>query len=111
MTQQFIYLWMMAFIRAGGLMALLPVFSGRNVPVLIRLAIAGFLGFSCAGLVRVSVVIPTDVIGLIFAAAHEMLIGLLMGVAVRLIFFAIEMAGQIISTEIGLMATAQVDPI
>jgi flagellar biosynthesis protein FliR len=34
-----------------------------------------------------------------------------MGLAVRIIFFAIEIAGQIMSTEIGLMASAQVDPI
>ena len=48
MSLDLLYSGMMVFIRAGGLLALLPVFSGQSVPVQIRLAIAVLLAFSRA---------------------------------------------------------------
>ena len=111
MNQASVYLWMMAFTRAGGLVTLMPVFSGKSVPMQLRVAIAAFLGFAGAAMVKVPVAVPTELIGLILSTIHEMLIGLLMGLAVRMIFFAVEMAGQMLSTEIGLSVSSQIDPI
>ena len=112
MRSEDLFPWMMAFIRAGGLLALIPVFSGRNVPVPMRLAIAAFLGWAGSGVARVPAsALPADVASLVLAASHELLIGLLMGLGVRLVFFALEMAGQIIATEMGIIASAQLDPI
>jgi flagellar biosynthetic protein FliR len=110
MTLELLYVWMMVFIRAGGLLALLPVFSGQNVPVQIRLAIAVFLAYITGAYVHVTGV-PADLLVLITVSVRELLIGLLMGFAVRLIFYTIEFAGQIMSTEIGLTMSSQIDPI
>jgi flagellar biosynthetic protein FliR len=55
--------------------------------------------------------VPVDIAALIFSAGHELLIGLMMGLGMRLVFFALEFAGQLISTEVGLMMSAQIDPI
>ena len=41
----------------------------------------------------------------------ELIIGLLMGLAVRVVFYALEMAGQIISGEMGLSTSASLDPM
>ena len=111
MATEFLFLWMMAFVRAGGLITMVPVFSGRNIPVPLRIAIAAFLGW--VGLQNISgiAVPPPDVVGLILATAHELITGLLMGLGVRLMFFALEMAGQIIATEMGLVVSAQIDPV
>ena len=106
-----LFFWMMAFIRAGGLLMMTPVFSGKMIPVPVRIAIAGFLAYAASGFVAVPAAIPGDMLTLILASLHELVTGLLMGLAVRLVFFAIEMAGQIISTEIGLVMSAQVDPV
>ena len=107
----FIYVWMMAFIRAGGLMALLPVFSGQNVPVQVRVALAGMLAWFAAGLAQGEAVVPDAMPALIIAAAHELAIGLLMGFGMRLVFYAIEFAGQVMTTEIGLAVSSEIDPI
>ncbi len=106
-----LFFWMMAFIRAGGLLMMTPVFSGKTIPVPVRIALAAFLAYAAGGVVAVPVAIPSDMLSLILGAFHELMTGLLMGLAVRLVFFAVEMAGQIISTEIGLVMSAQVDPV
>jgi len=111
MTAEQMLFWMLAFLRSTGLLLLMPVFSGRNIPLLLRVGLAGFLAFSVGGYVSMAVALPTDIGGLLAAAMHEFLIGLLMGFGVRLTFYAIEMAGQIISTEMGLVMSSQLDPL
>jgi len=111
MLTAFLFLWMMAFIRAAGLIVMVPVFNGRNIPIPVRLTIAAFLAWVGLQTARELAVPPADVVGLVLAAAHELIIGLLMGLGVRLMFFALEMAGQIIATEMGLVVSAQIDPI
>src|SRR5690349_9726410 len=106
-----VYSGMMVFIRAGGLIALLPVFSGQSVPVQIRLAIAVLLAYLAAAQIHLASAVPTDAIGLITVGIRELFIGLLMGFTIRLIFYAVEFAGQVMSTEIGLTVSAQIDPI
>jgi flagellar biosynthetic protein FliR len=111
MGTTFLYLWMMAFIRAGGVMTMIPVFSGRNVPMPVRIALAALLAFIGLQSIRGITPPPADVLTLVLASAHELIIGLLMGFGVRLMFFALEMAGQIISSEMGLSVSAQIDPV
>ncbi len=101
----------MAFIRAGGLLALLPVFSGQSVPVQVRLAIAVILAYIAGAQLQVTGPLPADALALITVGIRELVIGLLMGFSVRLIFYAIEFAGQVMSTEIGLSVGSQIDPI
>lgn len=110
MSERDIFVWMMAFVRTGGLLALIPVFSGR-VPPQLRVALAAFLGWTVAATLRAPVAVPQDLSTLIFSLAHELIIGLLMGMGARMVFFALEMAGQLVSTEIGLSMSTQIDPI
>jgi flagellar biosynthesis protein FliR len=111
MGTAFLYLWMMAFVRAGGVMTMIPVFSGRNIPMPVRIALAALLALVGLQSIREVTLPPDDVITLVLASAHELIIGLLMGIGVRLMFFALEMAGQIIASEMGLSVSAQIDPV
>jgi flagellar biosynthetic protein FliR len=111
MTHEHMLFWLLAFLRSTGLLLLIPVFSGKSIPVPIRIGLAGLLAFSAGGFTPMPVALPGDVGGLVAAAMHEFLIGLLMGFAVRLTFYALEMAGQVISTEIGLVMSSQIDPL
>jgi len=111
MSLDLLYGGMMVFIRAGGLLALLPVFSGQSVPVQIRLAIAILLAYLAGAQVHLSTAVPSDAIGLTAVAVRELFIGLLMGFAIRLVFYAVEFAGQVMSNEIGLNVSSQIDPI
>src|SRR4051794_34502267 len=101
MSEGEMFVWMMAFVRTGGLLAILPVFSARGMPVLVRVALAAFLSWTVASTLQVTPVMPTDLGPLVLSTAHELIIGVLMGMGARLVFYALEMAGQLISTEMG----------
>ena len=111
MNPEQLHFWMMAFIRAGGLLAMTPVFSGKNIPIPVRIAIAAFLAYAAGGFVKVAAPLPSDMLALVLGSFHELMTGLCMGLAVRLVFYAIEIAGQIISTEMGLVLSSQLDPV
>lgn len=111
MTHEHLLFWMLALLRSTGLLLLIPVFSGKSIPVSIRIGLAGLLAYSASGFAPVETALPGDMGALLVAAIHEFLIGLLMGLAVRLTFYALEMAGQIISTEMGLVMSSQIDPL
>ena len=107
----FVYEWMMVFVRAGGLIAPLPATSATPIPMQVRVALAGFLAYAATGFIHVQAAAPPDVAALLIVLVHELLIGLLMGFGARLIFYAVEFAGQLMSTEMGMTMSSHMDPI
>lgn len=102
--------WMMAFLRVSALLAVFPVFSTANFPVQLRLA----LGATVAGLVAPGLphtALPQDMFGWVGVMAMEVLIGLVFGFVTRMIFYALDMAGNIITSEIGLQLPPGFDPM
>jgi flagellar biosynthesis protein FliR len=104
--------WFYVFARAGALFAVFPAFSAQNIPVRLRLGLAAVLAFLSAPLLPLPAVAanPTfwTLLRLLFG---EVSIGLLLGFVSRLIFFAIDLAGGIIATEMGLMLSAVFNPL
>jgi len=109
MTQ--IYEWMILFVRAVGMIALLPAISSEPIPVQVRIAIAGFLAYAASGWVHLQGGPPADIASLVIIMIHELLIGLLLGFGARLVFYAVEFAGALLSTEMGLTMSTHIDPI
>jgi flagellar biosynthesis protein FliR len=106
-----VYALMLVFSRAGGLLALAPAFSGQSVPIVIRVALAFLISTIFVTIVPSPGPVPHHFLLFVLGIAHEIVVGLLMGMAVRMIFYALEMAGQIMSTEIGLMMSSSLDPV
>lgn len=104
MSLEYLVTWMMVFLRGVGLVLLLPALAGRPPPVMMRLAMAICIATLLAGLVPPAQV-PLDHWALVFAAAGEVMLGLAMGFVTRMAFAAIEMAGRMISSEMGVAAT------
>jgi len=105
------YDWMLIFVRAGGLIAMLPAVTAGPVPPQVRIAIAGFLACAASGFVHSHGAPPPDIASLVIVVVHELLIGLLIGFGSRLIFYAVEFAGQLMSTEMGMTMSAHMDPV
>lgn len=105
MTFGYFYTFLMVFLRGLGVVFLLPAMGGeRTIPPMIKLAISLCLAVLISGIVPPGRV-PADIWGLAFAFGGELLLGLAMGFMVRLTFAAVEMAGRMIATEIGMAAT------
>jgi flagellar biosynthetic protein FliR len=104
MTPVYCVAWMMVFLRSLGVIMQLPVVAGRSLPIMVRVGLGACLATLLAGIVPVGP-IPRSLPDLAFAAGGEVVLGLLMGFMTKLTFSAVEMAGRIISPEIGLSAS------
>ena len=103
MNIEFLFCWMAVFLRSLGVILQLPVIAGRPIPVTVRVAIGACLATLLGGIVP-RVAVPLEIWSLAGMAVKEIILGLALGFVVRLAFAAVDMAGRIISTEIGLSA-------
>jgi len=96
--------------RILGLVAAAPVFGNTGVPMLIKTT----LGVTLAAVVAptlpaVPIVDPTSWAGILILG-QELLIGVAMGFAMRLVFAAIEFAGEVSSSTMGFSFASFFDP-
>lgn len=104
MTIDYLFAWMMVLLRSLGVILQLPVIAGRPLPVTVRVALGVCLATLLAGVVPAAAM-PTEMWPLVGAVVIEIILGLALGFIVRLAFAAVEMAGRVMSSEIGLVAT------
>jgi flagellar biosynthesis protein FliR len=103
--------WFLAFLRVGGVLAVIPIFSGANMPARVRLALAAAVAF-LVGPTLPPAAFPSDSLWAVAGImAGELGIGLLLGFVSRLIFFIMELAGSIAGTEIGLAMPSSFNPL
>ena len=103
--------FLVMFARVGAVLMLLPVFSEEAVPGQIRLLMA--LGMSAGLWGVISPSIPDAAIAqhaLAASALSETLVGLSIGMIIRIMFHAAAMAGSIVSLQIGLSSALVADP-
>ena len=99
------------FIRTLALFAGMPVFSQRQVPTRVRIGLALFIAVAAQPSLPAMPVIPLDSLPqLLTAVAQQLLIGLAMGFAVRVVFAALEFAGELIGLQMGLNFAGFFDP-
>jgi flagellar biosynthetic protein FliR len=104
MSIGYLFTWMMVLLRSLGVILQLPVVAGHPLPVMVRVGIGVCLATLLAGIVPAGIM-PATIWELAVAAGGEVLLGLAMGFVARMAFSAVEMAGRIITSEIGLSAT------
>jgi flagellar biosynthetic protein FliR len=104
MSLDYLLTWLMVLLRSLGIIMLLPTLAGRPLPVTVRVALGACLATLVAGVVPPAQ-LPSDQWDLARAAAGEVILGLVLGFTGRLTFTAVEMAGRIITSEIGFSAS------
>ena len=106
-----IIVWVLVFLRTGAFFLGIPLFAGKLIPVKIRTAFGLLLSILINPLVEADLTLATHFAGAILLSLNEVCIGLLLAMTVRMVFFAVELAGHLISYEIGLMASNSVNPL
>jgi flagellar biosynthesis protein FliR len=109
MPADLLFAWMMVFLRGLGLILLLPTLGSRPLPAMVRVSISALLATLLYGLVPRVTVMPASHLDLVLAALGEVILGLVLGFMGRLIFTAVDMAGRVITQEIGLSAAPGID--
>jgi flagellar biosynthesis protein FliR len=102
--------WLMVFLRVSAMLAVFPVFSATNFPVQLRLALGALLALMI-GVTLPPAVPAQDIWGLTGQMAMEVCVGLALGFASRMVFYALEIAGAILGVEIGISMPAGLNPI
>jgi len=90
------------FLRALALFTSLPVLGQRAVPMRVRVALAFFITIAAQATLPAMPTVPLDSAAALLLAAQQVLIGLALGFAVRIVFAAVEMAGELIGLQMGL---------
>lgn len=90
------------FLRVLALFGALPVFAQRGVPARVRVALAFLIAFCAQATLPAMPVIPLDSAVAVLAIVQQLLIGLSLGFAVRIVFSAVEFAGEMIGLQMGL---------
>lgn len=95
--------------RIGGLLAALPVFSGRTIPTKVKLGLVLVISLMLAPVIPLPT-LSLDPVVLVGGLLSEMIIGVTIGLAVRLVFGALEVAGELLGIQMGFGAVHLFDP-
>lgn len=107
-----IFGFFLVFLRLGSALMLAPALGESMIPARIRLSFALLLSLVILPLVRDTLpAIPPDAMSLTLALLREMLIGVILGVATRLIMSALHVMGVVVAYQTGLGAAQVFDPV
>lgn len=99
------------FLRTLALFSSLPVLGTRSVPMRVRVALAGLVALAAQASLPPMPVVPLDSPAAFALVAQQVVIGLSIGFAVRVVFAAIEFAGEFIGLQMGLNFAGFFDPV
>jgi flagellar biosynthetic protein FliR len=101
-------LWPM--LRTLSLIATAPVLSMRNIPVRVKVGLAFLVALSAQASLPEMPIVPLDGAQGLAMVAQQVLIGVLLGFSAKIVFAALEFAGELIGLQMGLNFAGFFDP-
>ena len=98
------------FLRALALFTALPVFSQRAVPMRVKIGLALFIALAAQPSLPALPLIALDSTLAIMVLLQQLLVGFSLGFAVRVVFAAVELGGELIGLQMGLNFAGFFDP-
>lgn len=102
--------FVLVFARIGTLVMLMPGIGERFIMSRGRLSLAFFIALMITPMARPLITLPTETAGLVTLLISEILIGLSIGVCVRMLMASLQTAGVIVAQTMGLGFAMTVDP-
>lgn len=108
---QEIFGFLLVFTRLGAMAMMLPALGETSIPVRVRLFLALSIAMIIYTLVRGSVpIMPVSPVALGVLIICEVLIGVMLGLSIRLLVSALHVAGTVIAMQSGLAMAQAFDP-
>ena len=99
------------FLRALALLSALPLLGTRVVPARVRIGLAALIALAAQASLPPAPAVPLDSWLAFRLVLQQLLIGISLGFAVRLVFAAIELAGEVVGLQMGLNFAGFFDPV
>ena len=99
------------FLRALALLGSMPVLGTAPVPARVRIGLAGLIALAAQPSLPAMPAVALDSPTALLLVAQQAVVGLSLGFAVRLVFAAVEFAGELIGLQMGLNFAAFFDPM
>ena len=108
---QEIFGFLLIFTRLGAMSMMLPALGETSVPPRVRLFLSLSISLIIYGLIRTTVpIMPVSPIALGVLLLCEVLIGVMMGLSIRLLVSALHIAGTVMAMQTGLAMAQAFDP-
>ena len=98
------------FVRTLSLLATVPVLSSRAIPARVKIGLAFFVALCAQATLPPSPVVPLDSPTGLAMVAQQVMVGVTLGFAARIVFSAVEFAGELIGLQMGLNFAGFFDP-
>ncbi len=98
------------FLRVLALFGSMPVIAQRGVPMRLRVALAFLIAFCAQASLPEMPTVALDSAAAFLVVIQQLLIGLSLGFAARIVFAAVELAGEIVGLQMGLNFAGFFDP-
>lgn len=98
------------FIRTLALFSSAPVLSQRSVPVRVKVGLALLVAVAAQASLPVMPILPLDSPAAMAMVMQQVLVGVTLGFAARVVFSAVEFAGELIGLQMGLNFAGFFDP-
>ena len=105
-------MFLLVVIRISAIFLTAPVIGSRNIPVIVKIALAFTLAMLIYPILDTkNIVMPSDVLSYGIIILNQVIMGVIIGFTAYLVFAAIQLAGQIIDLQMGFGIANVIDPI
>ena len=111
---EYILIFSLVFLRIGAMLVMIPVMGERSVPLRVKAGLALLISLLVFPLIRAEIPhlqADAETIAITVAMAGEVLIGVIIGFAARIVFAGIQFAGDMIGIQMGFSIVNVIDPL
>ena len=104
-------LFFLVFIRLGAIVAFLPVFNSKTLPILFKIGLTFSISFILFPMLHLPVVeTGLNPIGFGLSVASEIILGIMIGFIIKIMLTGFQMAGQLAGYQMGMALANVMDP-
>ncbi|MCD6305076.1 MAG: flagellar biosynthetic protein FliR [Deltaproteobacteria bacterium] len=105
-----IEIFLFIFLRVGAILMTLPVFGGAGIPAAFKIGLSFTIAILLYPILQLKIPVELGVISLSLEMVSEIILGAIIGLSVRMMFAAVQLAGQLVGFQMGLAMANVIDP-